>query len=1032
MDLHLDLTGTPLRDGEYVLTDVIASGGQATVYRAYARALETDVAVKVLHPAYASNISFRERFHDEARRLAQLHHPNLLEVHWYGEEGELVYIVMRLVHGGTLSSRVQALGGSLPMIETARLIAQVADALQHAHDRDVLHLDVKPANVLLGRADWPLVADLGLTQAIARQTSQTQAPDTRVAGTPAYMSPEQCRGEPLDGRSDQYSLAVTAYELLTGRRPFSATTTDGLMQAQMFTPPPRPSSVAPGLPGPVEDVLLRGLAKDRQERYPSTAEFGRALAEAIDRTRGVALETKRAVAGAAPNVLAVLALVLAAPFLLAMLPVGTVFGRLPLAWPFQLLLAAVVAVLLLGIRWHVIGLLGRAIDRLPSASWRARGRASAEGAVNLVYVVILYRLLGGPLLGILSALVPPEVSRLAAAALLTLVGAAALVIVVRLFRTAGPLAALLVLALGWTLAALLPTGNIDIASSSTLVSLAQAAVASGLLVLLLTQRASIALAVGGAAAARIGRLVVEGRPGMSPEQASSTRGHITALSGMLLDFVYLLVGYALLRGPLLAILTPLSSPLAAALVASVLAIAIWLILIARLSWIAGWPGIAVGLVLGAPILLTLPTLEASVLQRAWPATVAGWLVGGGVLLLIAVLRGPTEALAQTALGARLDRGLLGTTTAASEDQSARRVSALGRVTTAFLDVALLLIVYWILGVPLTNALVLATGRPELGSLVLAAVAVLAVLIVLSAARRAAANLAESGAITRARGTALVALAVACAAVLVSFGVATPAALAGPSPVRAAAFAADQPAAAGDVVLVSWDAWLPFSPRADQATYALSLSCSNGQPIGSFREAFSPAPGAPMPTGSVGPVGATTVPCAQWQQVYTAHRRAAGLSEAPSFAWDWHDVQATVNADRSTTVVETFRVFFSAGQHTSLAWDLGVPPGATVQGLQVSQVQSSAGGTPTSPTAASPVAGGVPVAAQLRDGRSVTWTFPSVSGPGSGRLSCVTPLARARRRRCLSRLSPRRSDRNLCGTRRSRWSCRAAWTRATRC
>src|ERR1700759_1679473 len=102
MDLHLDLTGTSLRDGEYVLRDVIASGGQATVYRAYARALETDVAVKVLHRAYATTLTFRKLFHDEARRLAELHPPNLLEVHWYGEEGELVYIVMRLVHGGTL------------------------------------------------------------------------------------------------------------------------------------------------------------------------------------------------------------------------------------------------------------------------------------------------------------------------------------------------------------------------------------------------------------------------------------------------------------------------------------------------------------------------------------------------------------------------------------------------------------------------------------------------------------------------------------------------------------------------------------------------------------------------------------------------------------------------------------------------------------------------------------------------------------------------------------------------------------------
>ena len=116
------LIGTTLRGGEYQLKEIIARGGQATIYRAYARALETDVAVKILHPSHAADLSFRERLHEEARRLAQLHHPNLLEVHWYGEEGELVYIVMRLVPGGTLFCRLQALGGSLGLTDTARII----------------------------------------------------------------------------------------------------------------------------------------------------------------------------------------------------------------------------------------------------------------------------------------------------------------------------------------------------------------------------------------------------------------------------------------------------------------------------------------------------------------------------------------------------------------------------------------------------------------------------------------------------------------------------------------------------------------------------------------------------------------------------------------------------------------------------------------------------------------------------------------------------------------------------------------------
>src|SRR5579883_727137 len=160
------LVGRRLLGGEYELREVLGRGGMAMVYRAWSRSLETDVAVKVLAPRLASDRGFRDRFHDEARSLAQLHHPNLIEVHHYGEEGDLVYIVMRLVPGGTLKARVEALGGALGLLPTARLIGQVADALQLAHDRGLVHLDIKPANILLGRSDWPLLADFGITRAV--------------------------------------------------------------------------------------------------------------------------------------------------------------------------------------------------------------------------------------------------------------------------------------------------------------------------------------------------------------------------------------------------------------------------------------------------------------------------------------------------------------------------------------------------------------------------------------------------------------------------------------------------------------------------------------------------------------------------------------------------------------------------------------------------------------------------------------------------------------------------------------------------
>ena len=358
MSLQTPLVGRTLRDGEYLVREVLGRGGMATVYRAYSRSLETDVALKVLAPEMAVNLELRERFHQEARLLSRLFHPNLLTVHYFGEEGDIVYIAMRLVRGGTLRDRLNAVGGTLDLVTAARMIRGVADALQAAHDASVVHLDVKPSNVLLGRADWPLLADTGIAEVIEPATMTGKR---HVAGTPAYMSPEQCRGDAVDGSSDQYSLAVTAYELLTGRVPFMGADADELMRRHMHDVPPRPRVFNPGLPSPIEDILLRGLAKNPTDRFPSVGEFGRALSEAADRTRGMSLEAKNSLADAAPNIVGALALLILGPLLLLMLPNGAlVGGMVPLAWPFQLVLAVALSALLLGVRWHVVGLLVRA------------------------------------------------------------------------------------------------------------------------------------------------------------------------------------------------------------------------------------------------------------------------------------------------------------------------------------------------------------------------------------------------------------------------------------------------------------------------------------------------------------------------------------------------------------------------------------------------------------------------------------------------------------------------------------------------
>jgi len=136
------LMGRTLRDGEYLVREVLGRGGMATVYRAYSRSLETDLAIKVMAPAMAVNLELRDRFHEEARLLSKLFHPNLLTVHFFGEEGEIVYIAMRLVNGGTLRERLTALGGTLDLIGAARLVRGIADALLAAHDVEVVRQSV--------------------------------------------------------------------------------------------------------------------------------------------------------------------------------------------------------------------------------------------------------------------------------------------------------------------------------------------------------------------------------------------------------------------------------------------------------------------------------------------------------------------------------------------------------------------------------------------------------------------------------------------------------------------------------------------------------------------------------------------------------------------------------------------------------------------------------------------------------------------------------------------------------------------------
>jgi tetratricopeptide (TPR) repeat protein/tRNA A-37 threonylcarbamoyl transferase component Bud32 len=262
--------------GGYRILSQIGKGGMATVFKAYQPSLDRYVAIKVLPPYYAEqDETFLKRFRQEATAIASLRHPNILIVLDYGELEHTTYLVMEFVEAGTLAS---LMGRPLAPAVMAQLLGQVAGALQYAHEQGVVHRDIKPSNILLPKPDWPLLTDFGLAK-IVGGTQLTQS--GTVAGTPAYMSPEQGRGERVDARSDIYSLGIVLYEMATGVVPFEAETPMAVIVKHIVDPLPLPSSKNPQLAEGIERVILRALAKNPDDRFGSVAQMSEALAAAV-------------------------------------------------------------------------------------------------------------------------------------------------------------------------------------------------------------------------------------------------------------------------------------------------------------------------------------------------------------------------------------------------------------------------------------------------------------------------------------------------------------------------------------------------------------------------------------------------------------------------------------------------------------------------------------------------------------------------------------------------------------------------------
>lgn len=268
--------------GKYKLLELLGRGGMAEVYKARHPTLGRDVTVKILHPHLAEGEGFLARFEREAKAVAAMRHPNIVQIFDYEAAEDAKYMVMEFVDAGTLQDRFSALareGKRMPIREALPLLRQVAAALDYAHGRGILHRDVKPSNILLDSSGNAYLTDFG----IARILSAAQFTATGVMiGTPAYMSPEQGAGEELSAASDIYSLGVIAYELLAGRVPFTSETTPlAVIHKHIHEPPPNLHTLREGLPAAVEDAVEKALSKNPRGRFRNAGEFIRALEKAL-------------------------------------------------------------------------------------------------------------------------------------------------------------------------------------------------------------------------------------------------------------------------------------------------------------------------------------------------------------------------------------------------------------------------------------------------------------------------------------------------------------------------------------------------------------------------------------------------------------------------------------------------------------------------------------------------------------------------------------------------------------------------------
>ncbi|BCL20723.1 protein kinase domain-containing protein [Streptomyces tuirus] len=266
----------------YELVEEAGRGGMGQVWRATDRELGRVVAVKILPPELTRHEEFRVRFRREARTIASLSHRNIAVLHDVGEDvqdgGETTpFLIMEFIDGRTVADALAE--GPFTVERAIDVTRGIAEALAHSHRQGLVHRDIKPSNVMLTSEDGVKVLDFGISKVVAETTTRLTATGMTV-GTPAYLSPEQLTGGAVDGRSDQYSTGCLLYELLTGRPPFSGDSPFAVMHQHISKEPVAPSALRPLIPAAVDEVVLRALSKDREQRFAGMGEMQQALARA--------------------------------------------------------------------------------------------------------------------------------------------------------------------------------------------------------------------------------------------------------------------------------------------------------------------------------------------------------------------------------------------------------------------------------------------------------------------------------------------------------------------------------------------------------------------------------------------------------------------------------------------------------------------------------------------------------------------------------------------------------------------------------